>query len=66
MNGSGGGSALIEDEEHMDLSDDDGVIEDGLLVSNGDYNPAPCLNGNSHAAFGGADGETEEMGRFIF
>lgn len=62
VNGSGSGGSgpvLIEDEENMDLSDDTGV-EDGP-VSNGNFNPAPCMNGNSHTAFGGADGETEEM-----
>lgn len=57
MNGSGG-SLYIEGEENMDLSD--GGVEDGL-VTNGNYNPTACMNGNSHT-FDAADGEAEEMG----
>ena len=49
---------FIEGEENMDLSD--GGVEDGL-VTNGNYNPAACMNGNSHP-FDAAGDEAEDMG----
>ena len=57
VNGSGG-PMFIEGEENMDLSD--GGVEDGL-VTNGNYNPAVCMNGNSHP-FDAAGDEAEDMG----